>query len=154
MTRRRRPRFTRGNQGSDQSDAAARRLGTAGLATGEKRFRTLSPGIGFSACTQRRSHRWTTSDEAKVIATLVSASIADPVERWLFAEPLQYLTQFARFVAAFGSGGFERETVFSLGDFAAVAIWIPPGAEPDPAAIVGVLAIPSPLSSRPIRSRC
>ena len=59
------------------------------------------------------------SDEANVIATLVSAFIADPVERWLFAEPLRYLTQFAWFVAAFGSGGFESETVFSLGDFAA-----------------------------------
>ena len=45
------------------------------------------------------------SDEARVIATLVSAFIADPVERWLFAEPLQYLTQFAQFVAAFGRGG-------------------------------------------------
>lgn len=80
------------------------------------------------------------SDEGKVIATLVSAFIADPVERWLFAEPLRYLTQFGRFVAAFGGGGFERKTVFSLGDFAAVAIWIPPGAQPDADAIVAVLS--------------
>lgn len=80
------------------------------------------------------------SDEARVIATLVSAFIADPVERWLFAEPLQYLTQFARFVAAFGSGGFDSETVFSLGDFAAVAMWIPPGGEPDADAIASVLS--------------
>jgi GNAT superfamily N-acetyltransferase len=80
------------------------------------------------------------SDEAKVIATLVSAFIADPVERWLFAEPLQYLTQFARFVAAFGSGGFESETVFRLGGFAAVAIWMPPGAGADADAIVAVLS--------------
>lgn len=79
-------------------------------------------------------------DEANVIATLVSAFIADPVERWLFAEPLRYLTQFARFVAAFGSGGFDSETVFSLGDFAAVAIWIPPGAHPDADAILAVLS--------------
>lgn len=76
------------------------------------------------------------SDEARVVATLVSAFIADPVERWLFAEPLQYLTHFARFVAAFGGGGFAGETVFRLGDFAAVAIWIAPGAEPDGDAIV------------------
>jgi GNAT superfamily N-acetyltransferase len=80
------------------------------------------------------------SDEASVIATLVSAFITDPVERWLFAEPLQYLTQFPRFVAAFGSGGFEAETVFSLEHFAAVAIWIPPGAEPDADAIAAVLS--------------
>ena len=79
------------------------------------------------------------SDEGKVVATLVSAFVADPVERWLFAEPLQYLTHFARFVSAFGSGGFESNTVFSLGDFAAVAIWLPPGGEADADAIVAVL---------------
>jgi GNAT superfamily N-acetyltransferase len=80
------------------------------------------------------------SDEARVIATLVSAFIADPVERWLFPEPLQYLTDFATFVAAFGGAGFASGTVFRLGDFAAVAIWIPPGAEPDGASIVAALS--------------
>ena len=90
------------------------------------------------------------NDEAKVIATLVSAFIADPVERWLFAEPLQYLTHFARLVTAFGSGGFESETVFGLGDFAAVAIWMPPGVEADADAIVAVLSesVPHPAAGR------
>jgi GNAT superfamily N-acetyltransferase len=80
------------------------------------------------------------SDEARVIATLVSAFIADPVERWLFPDPLEYLTHFGAFVAAFGEGGFASETVFELGDFAAVAIWIPPGAEPNGDAIVAALS--------------
>jgi GNAT superfamily N-acetyltransferase len=80
------------------------------------------------------------SDEARVVATLVSAFIADPVERWLFAEPLQYLTQFARFVAAFGSGGFERGTVFSLGHLRPWRCGFPQGAEPNSAAIVSVLS--------------
>jgi hypothetical protein len=71
------------------------------------------------------------------VATLVSAFVADPVERWLFPEPLQYLTHFARFVAAFG-GGFESETVFTFGEFEAVAIWIAPRAHAD--AIVAVLS--------------
>jgi GNAT superfamily N-acetyltransferase len=80
------------------------------------------------------------SEQARVIATLVSAFIADPVERWLFPEPVQYLTHFARFVAAFGVGGFASETVFKLEEFAAVAIWLPPGAEPDGDAIVAALS--------------
>jgi GNAT superfamily N-acetyltransferase len=85
------------------------------------------------------------SEQASVIATLVSAFIADPVERWLFSEPLQYLTHFPAFVAAFGTGGFARDTVVRLGDFAAVAIWIPPGAEPDGDGIVAALveSVPS-----------
>jgi ribosomal protein S18 acetylase RimI-like enzyme len=86
-----------------------------------------------------------TSEETSVIATLVSAFIADPVERWLFAEPLQYLTHFPTFVAAFGMGGYASDTVFKLGDFAAVAIWIPPGAATDGDAIVAALmeSVPS-----------
>lgn len=79
-------------------------------------------------------------DGARVIATLVSAFIADPVERWLFAEPLHYLTHFPRFVAVFGAGGFAGDTVFTLADFAAVAIWIAPGVQPDGDAIVAMLS--------------
>ncbi|MBV8218295.1 MAG: GNAT family N-acetyltransferase [Solirubrobacterales bacterium] len=75
-----------------------------------------------------------------MIATLVSAFIADPVERWLFPQPLEYLTCFARFVSAFGGDAFERQTVWMLDDFAAVAMWIPPGAEPDGDAIVATLS--------------
>jgi ribosomal protein S18 acetylase RimI-like enzyme len=81
-----------------------------------------------------------TGETASVIATLVSAFIADPVERWLFAEPLQYLTHFPTFVAAFGMGRFASDTVFKLGNFAAVAVWIPPGAEADGDAIVAALS--------------
>src|ERR1700760_2030520 len=88
-------------------------------------FRAAHVAIGSLCVHQTTIAPVDKRDEAKVIATLVSAFIADPVERWLFAEPLQYLTQFGRFVEAFGSGGFERETVFSLENFAAVAIWIP-----------------------------
>ncbi len=39
-------------------------------------------------------------DQSRVIATLVSAFIADPVERWLYPESSAYLTKFPAFVAA------------------------------------------------------
>lgn len=80
------------------------------------------------------------SDQASVIATLVSAFIGDPVERWLFPEPLQYLTHFPKFVAAFGGEAFARQTVWTLDEFAAVAMWIPPGSEPDAETIIAVLS--------------
>ena len=70
-------------------------------------------------------------DQPRVIATLVSAFIADPVERWLYPEPFAYLTEFPAFVAAFGGEAFEKATVWSLDGFAAVAMWLPPGAEAD-----------------------
>ena len=79
------------------------------------------------------------SDQARVIATIVSAFIEDPVERWLFPEPFQYLTHFPTFVAAFGGAAFAQQSVWTLGEFAAAAVWIPPGGEADAETIVAVL---------------
>ena len=81
-----------------------------------------------------------TDGRPRVIATLVSAFVADPVERWLYPEPSAYLTQFPAFVAAFGGAAFESHTVWSVDDFAAVAMWLVPGAEADGEAIVSVLS--------------
>ncbi len=78
-------------------------------------------------------------DHARVIATLVSAFIADPLERWLYPEPVAYLTHFPAFVAAFSGAAFESQTVWSLEEFAAVTMWLPPGSEVDGEAIVAVL---------------
>jgi GNAT superfamily N-acetyltransferase len=75
----------------------------------------------------------------RVIATVVSAFISDPVERWLWRDAWQYLTHFPVFVAAFGSAAFAADRVCALEDFAAVALWIPPDAAPDGDRIVTVL---------------
>jgi len=79
------------------------------------------------------------SEQAKAYRTLASAFAEDPVERWLYPELAKYLTHFPKFLAAFGGRAFESETVWRLGDFAAVALWLPPGAEPDGDAIGDVL---------------
>lgn len=78
-------------------------------------------------------------NQARVVATVVSAFIADPVERWLWPEAWRYLTHFPAFVSAFGAAAFESGAVSTLDDFAAVALWIPPGAEPDGERLVAVL---------------
>jgi GNAT superfamily N-acetyltransferase len=79
------------------------------------------------------------NDMEQALSTLVLAFAADPVERWLYPEPKQYLACFPAFLAAFGGRAFAEETVWSLPDFSAVALWLPPGAEPDGDAIVAVL---------------
>src|SRR3954453_12494556 len=75
----------------------------------------------------------------RAIATVVSAFVSDPVERWLWRDAWRYLTHFPHFVEAFGSAAFDADTVWTLEDFAAVALWIPPGATPDDDRIVTVL---------------
>jgi GNAT superfamily N-acetyltransferase len=80
------------------------------------------------------------NDRERAIATIVSAFADDPVERWMFPDEDEYLEHFPRFVAAFGGAAFEHGTAWQLDDFAAVALWLPPGAQPDGAAIERVFA--------------
>jgi ribosomal protein S18 acetylase RimI-like enzyme len=78
-------------------------------------------------------------EQARAFATLVSAFTDDPVERWLYPEPQQYLTHFREFLGAFGGKAFDHQTVWRLGEFAAVALWLPPGTKADGVAISTVL---------------
>jgi ribosomal protein S18 acetylase RimI-like enzyme len=80
------------------------------------------------------------SEQERVYATLVLAFAADPVERWLYPEPHQYLSHFPRFLAAFGGRAFAEQTVWRLGEFSAVALWLPPGSEAGDEAITTSLA--------------
>ena len=79
-------------------------------------------------------------DRTRAFDTLVLAFSADPVERWLYPEARHYLASFPAFLSAFGGAAFAEETVWSLGDFSAVALWLPPGAGPNGEAIVAVLS--------------
>lgn len=79
-------------------------------------------------------------DAARATATLVLAFAADPVERFLYPEPERYLAHFPKFLSAFGGAAFARQTVWQVADCRAVALWLPPGAEPDGDGIVQLLS--------------
>ena len=79
------------------------------------------------------------SEEARAYQTLASAFMNDRVERWLYPELTEYLTHFPEFLAAFGGGAFDGQSVWGIGECSAVALWLPPGAEPDGDAIGTVL---------------
>jgi GNAT superfamily N-acetyltransferase len=70
-------------------------------------------------------------ERARSYATLVSAFAADPVERWLYPEVQQYRTHFPEFLAALGGKAFDVQSAWQLGEFSAVALWLPPGTAPD-----------------------
>ena len=67
------------------------------------------------------------------------AFAADPVERWLYPEAHRYLTYFPAFLSAFGGKAFARETVWRLGAFSGIALWLPPDVSLHGDAIVAVL---------------
>jgi ribosomal protein S18 acetylase RimI-like enzyme len=88
----------------------------------------------------RRSHSLVPEAErARAYDVLVSAFVDDPVERWLYPEVEQYLAHFPTFLASFGGAAFDVETVWRLGEYAAVALWLPPAIEPDGDVIGAVL---------------
>ena len=74
-------------------------------------------------------------DADRAVATIVAAFADDPVERWMFPELEAYRRNFPEFVLAFGGVAFEHGTAWELDDFAAVALWLPPGAQADGDAI-------------------
>ncbi len=78
-------------------------------------------------------------EEGRALDILVLAFTADPVIRWLYPEAQQYLRDFPALLTAFGGKAFAEGTVWRLGAFSAVALWLPPRVELDGDAIVAVL---------------
>jgi GNAT superfamily N-acetyltransferase len=78
-------------------------------------------------------------DRPRALDTLVLAFAADPVERWLYPQPDNYLGSFRRFLVAFGGRALDEQTAWKIGECAAVALWLPPGVEPDGDFLVATL---------------
>jgi GNAT superfamily N-acetyltransferase len=81
----------------------------------------------------------TREQRSRTFATLTSAFRADPVERWLYPAEHEYDEHFPEFLSAFGGQAFTHGTVWQLDELAAVALWLPAGAEPDGDEIIRVL---------------
>jgi GNAT superfamily N-acetyltransferase len=85
----------------------------------------------------------TLSGDAEInhaIATLVSAFAADPIARWMYHAPDQYLLHIPRLFRALGASSFEAGAAHRFADGAGVAIWLPPGVRGDNAPVEAVIA--------------
>jgi GNAT superfamily N-acetyltransferase len=63
------------------------------------------------------------------IATQVAAFAADPVIRWLFPEPRQYLRRFPQLLRVLCAASFNDGTADVLDAGVGAALWIAPGVE-------------------------
>jgi ribosomal protein S18 acetylase RimI-like enzyme len=79
-------------------------------------------------------------DAQRAIDTIVLAFAADPVERWMYPRAGDYLHHFRAFVEAFAGPALADGTAWMLDDFAAVALWLGPGSQPEGERIVSVLS--------------
>lgn len=70
-------------------------------------------------------------DETAANHTIVLAFAADPMARWSWPAPAQYLAALPRLTSAFGGKAYAAGSAYCVGDYAGVALWLPPGVEPD-----------------------
>jgi len=73
-------------------------------------------------------------------ATLVLAFGTDPVARWMYDDPHQYLLHIPRLFRALGTNSFEAGGAHRTGDGLGVALWLPPGVHADNEPLQGVIA--------------
>jgi len=73
------------------------------------------------------------------IAKLVLAFATDPVARWMYDDPHQYLLYVPRLFRALGTSSFEARAAQRTTD-GLVALWLPPGVHGDEGPLEAVIA--------------
>ncbi|MGQ0686456.1 GNAT family N-acetyltransferase [Bradyrhizobium sp.] len=81
----------------------------------------------------------TKSIEASAIKTVVLGFAADPMARWVWPDSTEYMRIMPQFVRAFGGRAFEHGTAYVTEGARAAALWLPPGIEPDEAAMAAIM---------------
>ena len=74
------------------------------------------------------------------IATLVLAFVTDPVARWMYDNPHQYLLHIPRLFRALGKNSFEGGAAERTKDGLGVALWLSPGVHGDDGPLEAVIA--------------
>ena len=77
---------------------------------------------------------------ASAISSIVLGFATDPMTRWVWPDPSDYLRIMPQFANAFGGKAFELGTAYITEGAHAAALWLPPGVEPDEAAMGAVMA--------------
>ena len=67
----------------------------------------------------------------RAAAVIMLAFSTDPVARWVYPEPADYLRHFPEFIRGFAGVAFENRTALVTDDLAGAALWLPPGAHSD-----------------------
>ena len=81
----------------------------------------------------------TDADLDQTMAVLVLAFSADPIERWVYPDPHQYLVNFGHFISAFAGRAFVSGSAYVADEFGGAALWLPPGVAPDEQAVAALL---------------
>ena len=80
----------------------------------------------------------TDADAASATDAIVLGFCADPILRWMFPEPRDYLSTFPELMRLFGGRAFEHGSAYHIEGFAGAALWLPPGIHPDEDGLVAL----------------
>jgi ribosomal protein S18 acetylase RimI-like enzyme len=81
----------------------------------------------------------TPSNADQAVGTIVLAFSADPIARWFYPDPHEYLLHLPPFVRLFAGKSFEHNSAHYIDGYLGVALWLPPDVHPDEDALVGLL---------------
>jgi ribosomal protein S18 acetylase RimI-like enzyme len=76
------------------------------------------------------------TDEAAVIDLVTLAFSSDPMVRWLYPDPRQYLAEFPGIIQAFAGSAFKHGSAWYVDAYKGAALWLPPEVQPDAEALV------------------
>jgi len=81
----------------------------------------------------------TPSSADQAVGTIVLAFSADPIARWFYPDPHQYLLYLPSFVQAFAGKAFAHNSAYYVDGYVGAALWLPPDVHPDEDALVALL---------------
>ena len=79
------------------------------------------------------------SERARVLPIALAGFVADPLSRWFWPDPGEYLANAPKMFDAYGGRAFEHESAWTDDEFRGVALWLPPGVVPDEVALGAVV---------------
>jgi len=75
-------------------------------------------------------------DIPNIIDTVALAFAADPLVRWIYPDPNQYLSHIHKMTILFAGKAFDHGTVHYVEGYRGAALWLPPDIHPDEDALV------------------
>ncbi|MDP0490428.1 MAG: N-acetyltransferase [Verrucomicrobiota bacterium JB023] len=79
------------------------------------------------------------TDEAAAIDTLILAFATDPMVRWTWPDPSDYLAIMPRFIKAFGGQAFSCGSAYLTKKSRGVALWLPPENHPNKEGMISLV---------------
>lgn len=75
---------------------------------------------------------------AAAIGVITIAFSTDPIARWVYPDPDEYLRHFPEFIRAFAGKSFEKGSAYLAPEAAGAALWLPPNVESDEDRLIGL----------------